>query len=59
MNSQGYTAFADFCKDDRFQNMRRDAIMEAFRILQGSKYARFLHMYQSYVIFSICLNMAE
>ena len=47
--------FVNCRKYDRVLNMRRDAIMEGFRIFQDSEYARFLRMQASDKL----LNIAE
>ena len=38
LNFQSYTGFTYFCKHDRLLNMRRDAIMEGFRVLNISRF---------------------
>ena len=45
--------FANVRKDDRVLNMRQDAIMEGFSILQDSKYARFLRMQALHKVLSM------
>ena len=44
LNRSEFCIFLIFRKYDRVLGMRREAIMEEFRIFQDSEYARFLHM---------------
>ena len=44
LNRSEFCIFLIFRKYDRVLDMRREAIMEEFRIFQDSEYARFLHM---------------
>ena len=44
LNLEDYTGFTYSRKNDSVPNMRLDAIMTGFGILQDSQYARFLHM---------------
>ena len=44
LNRSEFCIFLIFRKYDMVLDMRREAIMEEFRIFQDSEYARFLHM---------------